>query len=68
MQDTLENHQSVISIIGRYISSLRFADHIDLLAFSDSGLQGLTYSLEKNDVSYDMEISHGKSNILIKGD
>ena len=31
MQDTLENHQLTISIGGRSISNLRFADDIDLL-------------------------------------
>ena len=42
MQDTLENHQSTISIRWRLISNLRFADDIDLLAGSESELQELT--------------------------
>ena len=68
MQDTLENHQSTKSIGGRSISNLQFADDIDLLAGSESELQAVTDSLEKSAASYVMEISHEKSNILIKGD
>ena len=42
MQDILENHQSIISIEGRLISNLRFADDIDILSDSISELQALT--------------------------
>ena len=68
MQDTLENHQSTISIGGRSIPNLRFADDIELLAGSESEFQALTDSLEKFSPSYSMEINHGKSKILINVD
>ena len=65
IQVTLENHLTTISIRGRYISNLRFADEIALLAGSESELQALTESLDKSAASYGMEISHGNIKILI---
>ena len=46
MQDTLENHQSTISMGGRTISNLRFADDIDLLDGPGSVSKALSVSLE----------------------
>ena len=41
MTDALENHESTVSIGGRVITNLRFADDID-------GLSGDEEELEKN--------------------
>ena len=45
MSDTLKDHHSSISIGGRIISNLRFADDIDLISGSNCELQKLTDSL-----------------------
>ena len=60
-KESLENQSSSITIEGRKINNLRFADDIYLIAGSESWLQFLTDSLEKNSTSYGMEISHEKS-------
>ena len=39
MQETLHNHKSTISVGGRIINNLRFADDIDLIAGTNSELQ-----------------------------
>ena len=62
MQDTLKYHDSTISIGGRPISNLHFAD---LIAGSSTELQKLTFSLAKSASRYGMEISHEKSKILV---
>ena len=65
MQDTLKYHDSTISIGGRHISNLRFADDIDLIADLSNELQNIKDSLAKHASIYGMEISHEKSNILV---
>ena len=45
MINTLHEHTSTISIGGRNISNLRFADDIDLIAGSNTELQILTNRL-----------------------
>ena len=67
MKDTLVNHQSTISIGGRSIYNLRFADDVHLLAGSESAFQAPTDSLDKSSTSNGMEITHEKSKILING-
>ena len=47
MHDTLKDHDSTISIRGRPISNLRYADVIGLIADSSNELQKLTDSLAK---------------------
>ena len=47
MSDTLLNHHSSISI-GRELSSLRFADDIDIVSGSNDELLQLTNSLSKH--------------------
>ena len=39
MQDTLQNHKSTLSVGGREIINLRFADDIDLIADRNSKLK-----------------------------
>ena len=65
MQDTLNDHDSTISIGDRPISNLRYPDDIDLIAGSSNELQKLTLSLAKSSFIYGMEISHERSKILI---
>ena len=46
IQDTLENHQSIIIIVGRLIFILQFAEDMYLLAGSECVLHALTDSLK----------------------
>ena len=68
MQNTLENHQSSISIGGRTVCNLRFADDIDLIAGSNAELQDLTNKLTDNASSFGMEVSTEKSKIMVNSD
>ena len=57
MTDALENHQGTVSIGGRTITNLRFADDIDGLAGDEQELVNLVERIEKTSTSYGMEIS-----------
>jgi exonuclease III len=65
MQETLDDHQTSISIGGRPLCNLRFADDIDLLAGSNEELQELSDKLVERAGSYGMEISTEKSKVMI---
>ena len=65
MLETLHDFQTSISIGGRPICNLRFADDIDLMAGSEAELQDLTTRLEKAAGRYGMEISSEKSKIMV---
>lgn len=65
MLRTLDNFQPSISINGRPLCNLRFADDIDLIGSSEGELQELTTRLEKVATSVGMEISSEKSKILL---
>lgn len=65
MQDTLHNHLTSISIGGRPLCNLRFADDIDLMAGSNNELQDLTDRLSRRAGAYGMEISSEKSKVMI---
>ena len=54
-----------MSIGGRQHCNLRFADDIELQGGSEEGLQQLTERLDKAAAGYGMEISSGKSKILV---
>ena len=60
MTDALGNHQGTVSIGGRAIINLRFADDIDGLAGDEQELAKLVERLEKTSTSYCMEISAEK--------
>ncbi|KAI0218585.1 hypothetical protein LSAT2_029705 [Lamellibrachia satsuma] len=64
MTDALENHQGTVSIGGRTITNLRFADDIDGLAGDEQELVNLVERLEKTSTSYDMEISAEKTKLM----
>ena len=54
MSDALEEHDGKVSIGGRNITNLRFADDIDALAEEEQGLEALVESLDKNCTRYKM--------------
>ena len=61
MFDALEEHDGKVSIGGRNITSLRFADDIDAL---DGKEQELVESLDKTCTRYKMEISAKKAKVM----
>ena len=65
MINTLDGYTSTISIGGRKISNLRFADDIDLIAGSNTELQDLTNRLVESSKSHGMEISQEKSKTMV---
>ena len=64
MTDALEEHQGSISIGGRNITNLRFADDIDGLAGSESELASLVGKLERAVKAYGMEINADKTKMM----
>ena len=64
MLETLHNFHSTISIGGRTISNLRFADDIDLMGGSNTELQELTNRLTSRAGAYGIEVSSEKSKVM----
>ena len=64
MSDALEKHDGKVSIGGRNITNLRFADDIDALAEEDQELEALVESLDKICTRYKMEISTEKTKLM----
>ena len=64
MSDALEDHDDKISIGGRNITDLRFADDIDALAEEELELEALVESLDKTCSRYKMEISAEKTKLM----
>ena len=64
MSDALEEHDGKISIDGRNITNLRFADDIDALAEEEQELEALVESLDKTCTRYKMEISAEKTKLI----
>ena len=64
MSDALEEHDSKVSIGGRNITNLRFADVIDVLAEEEQELEALVESLDKPCTRYNMEISAEKTKLM----
>ena len=64
---SLEGFAGSISIGGRIITDLRFADDIDLVAGSQEEMQDLTGRLASTSKSYGMKISTEKSKLLVTG-
>ena len=61
MTDAVEEHDGKVSIGGRNITNLRFADDIDALAEKEQKLEALVKSLDKTCTRYKMEISAEKT-------
>ena len=61
MIGALEDHEGTVSIGGRTITNLRFADDIDGLAGEEEELAKLVERLNKASTAYGMEISAEKT-------
>ena len=57
MTDALEDHEGTVSIGGRTVTNLRFADDIDGLAAEEEELANLVERLDKASSAYGIEIS-----------
>ena len=64
MTDALEDHVGTVSIGGRQVTNLRFADDIDGLAGSEDELRELTAKLEITSLAYGMEINAEKTKVM----
>ena len=64
MTDALQDHEGTVSIEGRTITNLRFADDIDGLAGEEEELANLVEHLNKASTAYDMEISAEKLSLI----
>ena len=65
MTDALEDHEGTVSIGGRTISNLRFADDIDDLAGEEEEVANLVERLDKASTVYGMEIVAEKTKLMI---
>ena len=64
MSDALDEHDGKVSIGGRNITNLRFADDIDAVAEEEQELEALVESLDKTCTRYKMEISAEKTKLM----
>ena len=64
MADALEDHEGTVSIGGRSITNLRFADDIDGLAGAEEELANLVERLDKASRAYGMKISAEKTKLI----
>ena len=64
MSDALEEHDGKVSIGGRNITNLRFADDIDALAEEEQELEALVESLDKTCTRYKFKISVEKTKLM----
>ena len=64
MEEALENHDGSVSIGGRKITNLRFADDIDGLAGSEEELKNLVRNLDEKCEAEGMEISAEKTKLM----
>jgi len=68
MNDALEDHSGTISIGGRSITNLRFADDIDGIAGTEQELASLVKRLDESSTRYGMEISAEKTKLMTNKD
>ena len=64
MADALEDHEGTVSIGGRPLTNLRFADDIDAIAGNQTELKELVEKLDLASSNYGMEISAEKTKIM----
>ena len=64
MTGAREDHVGTVSIGGRTITKLRFADDIDGLAGDEQELADLVSRLDNTSASYGMEISAEKTKLM----
>ena len=65
MTDALEDHQGTVSIRGRTITNLRFADDIDVLAGKEGELTSLVDGLDTTSAAFGMEIRSAEKTKLM---
>ena len=64
MTDALEDHEGTVSIGGRTVTNLCFADDIDGLAGEEEELAKLVEHLDKASTAYSVEISAEKTKLM----
>ena len=64
MTDALEDHEGTVSVGGRTITNLRFADDVDGLEGEEEELEKLVERLDKASTAYGMEISAEKTKLM----
>ena len=64
MTDALEDHEGTVSIGGRTITDLRFADDIDGLTGVEEEVAKLVEHFNKASAAYGMEISAEKTKLM----
>ena len=64
MSDALDHHEGTVSIGGRPITNLRFADDIDGLAGTQDELSSLVSNIDKASRAYGMEINAEKTKTM----
>ena len=64
MTDASADHEGTVSIGGRTITNLRFADDIDGYAEEEEELANLVERLDKASIVYGMEISAEKTQLM----
>ena len=64
MADALEDHEGTVSIGGRTITNLHFADDTDGLAGQEQELVKLENHLEEAFIAYGMQISAEKAQLM----
>ena len=64
MTDALQNHEGTVSVGGRAITNLSFADDIDDLVEEEEELAKLVERFDKASTNYGMEISAEKTNLM----
>ena len=64
MTDASEDHEGTVSIKGKTITNLRFADDIDGLTGEEEELAKLAERLDKDFTAYGMEISAEKTKLM----
>ena len=67
MADASEDHEGSVSIGGRTITNLRFADDIDGLAGEEKELAKLVERLDKASTAYGLDISAEESKLMTNG-
>ena len=65
MRETLDDFAPSVTIGGRPLCNLRFADDIDLIAGSNQELQDLTERLTTRATAHGMEVSSEKSKVMV---
>ena len=64
MTDALEDHEGTVSIGGRTITNLRFADDFDGLPGEEEELAKLVECLDKASIAYGMGVSAEKTKLM----